>query len=109
MGKEDGYFRECKQSNAEHARFVRKNQQLALAETPIVRDQRGLAITTKSCKNCDKRISCAKKKTIVIAGAASIGANSEECDNWKEIRSNVARANEQKALLKQFSKNLRRK
>lgn len=109
MGKEDGHFRACSQSNEEHARFVRKNKQLALAETPIEKDQRGLAITTRTCKNCDRRISCSKKKTIVVAGSASISADDKECDNWKEIRSNVVRVKEQKALLKQFSKNLRKK
>lgn len=109
MGKEDGHFRACSQSNEQHARFVRKNKQLALADTPIVKDQRGLAISTKTCKNCDRRISCAKKKTIVVAGSASISASDEECANWKEIRSNIVRVKEQKALLKQFTKNLRKK
>jgi hypothetical protein len=110
VAKEDGHFRVCSQSNEQHARFVRKNKQLALAETPIVKDQRGLAITVKTCKNCDKRVSCAKKKTIVITGSVSIGADDDkECVDWKEIRSNIVRIKEQKALLKQFSKNLRKK
>lgn len=109
MARFDGIFRDCKQTNQEHERFVRKNQVLADAERPIQgRTESGHTILKRTCLNCNIKKSCPRFKRTLGKGSASIGGDSENelyvaCERWKDRKSS-SDPNKIKALMKQFSR-----
>jgi len=109
MAKGDGYFRACKQTTEDHNKWVRYNQQLALAEAPIHKNTKGNTITKKTCHNCGKKRICIKNKPVYKDGAVSIDSSTsdEVCKDWVEPENRRMSQKQQKSLLKQFSKKLK--
>jgi hypothetical protein len=111
MARFDGVFRDCKQTNQEHERFVRKNSMLADAEKPIQgRSNSGHAITKRTCLNCSVKKTCPKFKRTLVKGSASIGGDSENelyvaCIKWKDTM-NSSDPKKIKALMRQFTRQM---
>jgi len=96
--------------SVDHDQWVRYNKHLAEAEKPIIsRDEKGQAVTKKSCSNCNKKKHC--KKNLVkrgCEGTISVGGedsfDKKVCDDWTPQKHGHMTNKQQKSLLKKFKK-----
>ena len=109
MARLDGpMFRECKQTNQEHDRFLAKNRSLALAEELLDHPkQKKEWVREKTCFNCTLKKSCTKfrRSTIAIDGVASVGGERTQVCEKHKLEENRGMNNKQiKTLMKQFKR-----
>lgn len=107
MARLDGpMFRDCKQTNEEHARFLAKNRSLALAEELLDHPkQKKEFVKEKTCFNCTLKKSCTKfrKSTISIDGVASVGGErTQVCEKHVLEQNRGMSPNQIKSLMKNF-------
>ena len=109
MARLDGpMFRECKQTNAEHERFLAKNRSLALATELLDNPkQKKEWVREKTCFNCTLKKSCTKfrKSTIAINGVASVGGErTQVCEKHMLEQNNGMNQKQIKNLMKNFKR-----
>jgi hypothetical protein len=98
-------------SDEEHQRWVRYNKSLALAEEPIVREDKGYTINKKTCPKCGKYRGCKilARRRRIMNGAATVEAfDPEKCPSWEPPKqAKGADPKNVKRLMKQFKRGMR--
>lgn len=105
MARHDGFFRDCKMSDADHNRFVQKNKMIALASQPIQTYNDKNEPTQQRCSNCDKRRNCKLQRVKIRDGTASYGGEELKCNSWTPLKKTELNQQKIKSLMRQFKKN----